>query len=101
MRLTKQKVVDGSPGPDGVRIRYAVAEAAEVVTVMLKTAAGDLETGHLKALAPGQCGTWLPDGLAGADLIAPLVRAGSAGGLQSAAAASGIPTERRTLHAIK
>jgi hypothetical protein len=40
-------------------------------------------------------------GSAGADLIAPIVRAGSAGGLQSAAASSGIPTERRTLHAIE
>jgi hypothetical protein len=68
---------------------------------MLKTAADDLETGHLEALAPGQCGTWLPDGLAGADLIAPLARVGSAGGPQSAAASSGIPTERRTLHAIE
>jgi hypothetical protein len=93
----KQKVVDGLPGPDGVRIRYAVAEEAEVVTVMLKTAADDLETGHLEALAPGRCGTWLPDGLAGADLIAPLVGAGSAGGLQSAAASILLTAHRRSL----
>ena len=56
VRLMKQKVVDGLPGPDGVRIRYAVPEEADVVTALLKTAADDLETGHLEALAPGGAG---------------------------------------------
>ncbi|WP_353962874.1 MULTISPECIES: hypothetical protein [unclassified Streptomyces] len=50
-----------------------------------------------EALAPGQCGTWLSDGLAGADLIAPLVRAGPAGGLQSAAASILLTAHRRSL----
>ncbi|MHA5051094.1 GNAT family N-acetyltransferase [Streptomyces sp. SD15] len=58
-------------------------------------AADDLETGHLEALADGQCGTWLLDGLAGADLIDPLVRAASAGGLQSAAASMSLPLVAR------
>jgi GNAT superfamily N-acetyltransferase len=91
VRLTKQKVVEGLPGPDGVRIRYAVPEEADVVTALLKTAANDLETGHLEALADGQCGTWLLDGLAGANLIEPLVRSASAGSLQPAAAALSLP----------
>lgn len=91
VRLTQQKVVDGLPGPDGIRIRYAVPEEADAVTALLKTAADDLETGHLEALADGQCGTWLLDGLAGADLLEPLVRAASAGRLQPAAAALSLP----------
>ncbi|MFE9647467.1 GNAT family N-acetyltransferase [Streptomyces sp. NPDC006365] len=90
-RVTKQKVIDGLPGPGGVRIRYAVQEEAEVVTALLKTAADDLETGHLEALAEGRCGTWLLDGLAGARLVEPLVRAATAGDLQSAAAAMSLP----------
>lgn len=57
MRVTKQKVTDGLPGPGGVRIRYAMPEEAGVVTELLKTAADDLETGHLDALAAGRCGT--------------------------------------------
>ncbi|MCX4461279.1 hypothetical protein OOK58_00930 [Streptomyces sp. NBC_01728] len=66
VRLTKQKIVDGLPGPDGVRIRYAVPEEADAVTELLKMADDDLETGHLEALADGQCGTWLLDALTGA-----------------------------------
>ncbi|WP_230194811.1 hypothetical protein [Streptomyces coriariae] len=38
-----------------------------------------METGHLEALAEGQCGTWLLDSLAGARLTGPLVRAAATG----------------------
>ncbi|WPO76236.1 GNAT family N-acetyltransferase [Streptomyces sp. KN37] len=50
-----------------------------------------METGHLEALAEGRCGTWLLDGLAGARLIDPLVRAAAGGGLKAAAAAMSLP----------
>lgn len=66
-RLTRQQVLDGVPGPDGVRIGFAVPEEAGRVTTLLKTAAGDLETGHLEVLAQGRCGAWLLDALPGAD----------------------------------
>ncbi|MGR3875663.1 GNAT family N-acetyltransferase [Streptomyces graminifolii] len=91
VRLTRQKVTDGLPGPDGVRIRYAVPEEAGVVTELVKMADDDMETGHLEALADGQCGTWLLDALAGIDPAEPLVRALSAGDLQPAAAALSLP----------
>ncbi|WP_019074347.1 GNAT family N-acetyltransferase [Streptomyces hokutonensis] len=91
VRLTQQKVVDGLPGPDGVRIRYAVPEETGVVTELLKAADDDLETGHLEALADGRCGTWLLDALAGLSLTEPLVRAATADRLQPAAAALSLP----------
>lgn len=94
-RVTKQKLLEGLPGPDSVRIRYAVPEEASTVTELLKTAADDLETGHLEALADGQCGTWLLDGLAGAGLTEPLVRAASAGNLRSAAGLLSLPLVAR------
>lgn len=90
-RITKQKMIDGLPGPQGVRIRYAVPEEAAVVTALLETAADDLETGHLEALAEGRCGTWLLDALAGASLTEPLVRTAAAGDLKPAAAAMSLP----------
>ncbi|MEV0220380.1 GNAT family N-acetyltransferase [Streptomyces sp. NPDC050704] len=88
-------MIEGLPGPDGTRIRYAVSEEADAVTALLKTAADGLETGHLEALAAGQCGTWLLDGLAGIDLIDPLVRAASVGDLQPAAALMSLPLVAR------
>ncbi|MFJ9250317.1 GNAT family N-acetyltransferase [Streptomyces sp. NPDC101776] len=94
-RLTKQKVIDGLSGPDGVRIRYAVPEEAGAVTELAKMADDDMETGHLEALAAGQCGTWLLDSLAGIDPAEPLVRALSAGDLQPAAAALSLPLVAR------
>ncbi|MBT2423693.1 GNAT family N-acetyltransferase [Streptomyces sp. ISL-22] len=90
VRVTKQKVIDGLPGPGGVRIRHALPEEADKVTALLKTAADDLETGHLEALAEGRCGMWLLDGLAGARLVEPLVRA-AADDVKSAAAAMSLP----------
>ncbi|WP_125264482.1 GNAT family N-acetyltransferase [Streptomyces alboflavus] len=90
-RLTRQKVIEGLAGPDGTRIRYAVPDEAGAVTALLMDAADDLETGHLEALADGQCGTWLLDGLAGTDLTSPLVRAAVAGNLQPAAALLSLP----------
>ena len=48
-RVTKQKVIDGLPGPHGVRIRYGLPEEVDTVTALLKTAADDLETGHLRS----------------------------------------------------
>ncbi|MGW2721147.1 hypothetical protein [Streptomyces sp. NPDC001492] len=90
-RVTKQKMIDGLPGPHGVRIRYALPEEAVTVTALLKTAADDLETSHLEALAEGRCGTWLLDVLEGVGLTEPLVRAAAAGDLQSAAAAMSLP----------
>ncbi|QKZ23808.1 GNAT family N-acetyltransferase [Streptomyces chartreusis] len=90
VRLTRQQVLEGVPGPDGVRIAFAAAEAA-MVTSLLKAAADDLETGHLEALAQGRCGTWLLDALEGADLGEPLVRATAAGVLQAAAAELSLP----------
>ncbi|MGW1752369.1 hypothetical protein ACWCRD_43600 [Streptomyces sp. NPDC002092] len=90
-RVTKQKLLEGLPGPSGVRIRYAVPEEADTVAALLKTAADDLETGHLLALAEGRCGTWLLDALAGVGLTEPLVRAAATGDVQSAAAAMSLP----------
>jgi hypothetical protein len=64
-RVTRQKLIDGLPGPGGLRIRYARPEEAAVVTALLKEASADLETGHLEALAEGRCGTWLLTALRG------------------------------------
>ncbi|WP_251983042.1 hypothetical protein [Streptomyces violaceusniger] len=91
VRLTKQKVLEGLPGPGSVRIRYAAPEEADGVAALLEAAADDLEIGHLQALANGQCGTWLMDGLSGVGLTEPLVRAASAGSLQPAAASLSLP----------
>ncbi|MER5698783.1 hypothetical protein ABT255_17725 [Streptomyces mirabilis] len=77
--LTRQQVLEGVPGPEGVRIGFAVPEEVGAVTALLKAAADDLETGHLEALAPGRCGSWLLDALADGDLGEPLVRATAAG----------------------
>ncbi|MET8405946.1 GNAT family N-acetyltransferase [Streptomyces sp900116325] len=95
VRLTRQQVLDGVPGPDGVRIGFAVPGEAGTVTALLKAAADDLETGHLEALARGRCGTWLLGALAGADLGELLVRAAAAGDLQSAAAELSLPLVAR------
>ncbi|MER6288404.1 GNAT family N-acetyltransferase [Streptomyces sviceus] len=65
------------------------------MTSLLKAAADDLETGHLEALARGQCGTWLLDALEGADLGELLVRAASAGELQRAAGELSLPLVAR------
>lgn len=93
--LTRQQVLDGVPGPEGMRIGFAVPEEAGTVTTLLKAAADDLETGHLEALARGRCGMWLLDALAGADLGEPLVRAMATGDLQSAAAELSLPLVAR------
>ncbi|MEV0254728.1 GNAT family N-acetyltransferase [Streptomyces sp. NPDC050732] len=89
--MTKQRLIDGLPGPGGVRIRFARPQEAAKVTELLKAASNDMETGHLEALTEGRCGTWLLDGLAGARLIDPLVRAAAGGGLKAAAAAMSLP----------
>ncbi|MFI0515786.1 GNAT family N-acetyltransferase [Streptomyces sp. WSLK1-5] len=65
------------------------------MTTLLKMAADDLETGHLEALARGQCGTWLLEGLDGADLAERLVRAAAAGDLQRAAGELSLPLVAR------
>ncbi|MCX5097540.1 GNAT family N-acetyltransferase [Streptomyces sp. NBC_00365] len=83
------------PGPDGVRIGFAVPEEAGAVTTLLKAAADDLEAGHLEALARGECGTWLLDVLEGVDLGEPLVRAGAAGEFQRAAGELSLPLVAR------
>ncbi|MEU1542047.1 GNAT family N-acetyltransferase [Actinacidiphila glaucinigra] len=93
--LTRQQVLDSVPGPEGVRIGFAVPAEAGTVTALLKAAADDLETGHLEALARGRCGTWLLDALAGADLGEPLVRAMATGDLRSAAAELSMPLVAR------
>ncbi|MFB6772812.1 GNAT family N-acetyltransferase [Streptomyces sp. NPDC056337] len=90
-RVTQQTLRDGLPGPGGVRIRYAVPEDTGVVSELVKTAGDDMETGHLDALAEGRCGTWLLDGLGGAKLTTPLVRAAQGGDLLLAAAALSLP----------
>ncbi|MDF3294263.1 GNAT family N-acetyltransferase [Streptomyces silvisoli] len=95
VRLTRQQVLDGVSGPDGVRIGFAVPEEAGAAAALLKAAADDLETGHLEALARGRCGTWLLDALAGGDLGEPLVRATAAGELQAAAAELSLPLVAR------
>ncbi|MGW6958780.1 GNAT family N-acetyltransferase [Streptomyces chartreusis] len=94
-RLTRLQVLEGVPGPDGVRIAFAAPEEAATVTALLKAAADDLQTGHIEALARGRCGTWLLDALAGADLGEPLVRATAAGELQAAAAELSLPLVAR------
>ncbi|WP_240436156.1 GNAT family N-acetyltransferase [Streptomyces sp. CC0208] len=65
------------------------------MTALLKTAADDLETGHLEALARGACGTWLLDALDGADLGELLVRAATGGELQRAAGELSLPLVAR------
>ncbi|MFI5682090.1 hypothetical protein [Streptomyces cellulosae] len=65
------------------------------MTTLLKAAADDLETGHLEALARGQCGTWLLNALDGADLGELLVRAAAAGDLQRAAGELSLPLVAR------
>jgi GNAT superfamily N-acetyltransferase len=94
-RLTRQQMLDGVPGTDGVRIGFARPGEAVPVTTLLKEAADDLEVGHLEALARGRCGTWLLDALAGADLGELLVRAAAAGELQRAAGELSLPLVAR------
>lgn len=94
-RLTRQQLVDGVPGPDGVRIGFARPGESAVVNTLLKEAADDLEAGHLEALARGECGTWLVDALAGADSGERLVRAAAAGELQRAAGELSLPLVAR------
>jgi GNAT superfamily N-acetyltransferase len=94
-RLTRQQMLDGVPGPDGVRIGFAVPGEADAMTTLLKAAADDLEAGHLEALTRGECGTWLLDALAGADLGERLVRAGAAGEFQRAAGELSLPLVAR------
>ncbi|MEU9190318.1 GNAT family N-acetyltransferase [Streptomyces sp. NPDC048484] len=91
----RKQPLDGVPGPDGVRIGFAEPGEAGTVTALLKAAADDLETGHLEALARGQCGTWLRDALDGADLGELLVRAAAAGELQRAAGELSLPLVAR------
>ncbi len=45
VRLLRQQLLDGVPGPDGVRIGFARPEGAVVVDTLLKEAADDLEAG--------------------------------------------------------
>ncbi|MFI2765477.1 hypothetical protein ACH5A3_42825 [Streptomyces echinatus] len=94
-RLTRQEMLDGVPGPDDVRIAFAIPGEADAVTTLLKAAADDLEAGHLEALARGECGTWLLDALSGADLGKRLVRAGASGELQPAAGELSLPLVAR------
>lgn len=91
MRLTKQQVTDGLAGPGGVRIRFPRPGEAEEAVGLLKAATDDLEPGYATAIDQGQCGAWLLDGLAGADLLEPLVRAAAGGRLGEAAAALSLP----------
>ena len=95
VRLTRQQLLDGVAGPDGVRIGLARPGEAAVVNTLLKEAADDLEAGHLEALARGECGTWLMDALAGTDPGERLVRAAAAGKLQRAAGELSRELERR------
>ena len=97
-RLTREQMLDGVPGPDGVRIGFAVPTDATSMTSLLKTAADGLEAGHLEALARGECGTWLLDGLAGADPAEPLVKAAASGGLRRAAGELSLPLVARDSH---
>ncbi|WP_259294732.1 GNAT family N-acetyltransferase [Streptomyces canus] len=94
-RLTRKQLLEGVPGPDGGCIGFAAPGEAGSVTTLLKAAADDLETGHLDALARGQCGTWLLDALDGVDLGEPLVRAAAAGDLQRAAGELSLPLVAR------
>jgi GNAT superfamily N-acetyltransferase len=91
----RKQLLDGVPGPDGVWIGFAAPGEAGTVTTLLKEAADDLETGHLEALARGQCGTWLLNALDGADLGELLVRAAAAGDLQRAAGELSLPLVAR------
>lgn len=95
VRLTRRQLLDGVPGPDGVRIGFARPGEAAVVNTLLKEAADDLEDGHLEALARGGCGTWLVDAVAGADPGERLVRAAAAGELQRAAGELSLPLVAR------
>jgi GNAT superfamily N-acetyltransferase len=90
-RLTGQRVAEGLPGPDGVRIRYAQPQDADIVADLVKTAGDDMESGHVEALAQGRCGTWMLDALSGAGLAPPLARAAASGDLLTAAAAMSLP----------
>ncbi|MET9463036.1 GNAT family N-acetyltransferase [Streptomyces canus] len=94
-RFTGKQLLDGVPGPGGVRIGFAALGEAGTVTALLKAAVDDLETGHLEALGVGQCGTWLVDALDGADLGERLVRAAAAGEFQRAAGELSLPLVAR------
>ncbi|GAA2484767.1 hypothetical protein [Streptomyces longisporus] len=91
-------MLDGVPGLGSVSIGFAVPAEADAMTTLLKAADDDLEAGLLEALARGECGTWLLDGLAGDDLAEPLVRAAAAGGLQRAAGELSLPLVARDSH---
>ncbi|MET8454545.1 GNAT family N-acetyltransferase [Streptomyces sp. NPDC005209] len=93
--MTRKQMLDGVPGSDGVRIGFAMPGEAGTMTALLKAAADDLEAGHLEALARGECGTWLLDALAGADLGERLVRGGAAGEFQRAAGELSLPLVAR------
>lgn len=59
----------------------------------MQAATSEIEQGHLDAIAAGQGGSWILEGLAGADraLTEPLVRAAAEGRLQEAATALTLP----------
>ena len=69
----------------------AEGEEATVVIELLKAADDAMETGHLEALADGQCRTWLLDALSGASVTEPLVRATGVDRPQAAASALSLP----------
>lgn len=91
--LTRQRLVDGLRGPAGTRIRTARPEESAQFGHLLTAATDGIEQAHLDAVAAGQCGRWLLEGLAGGEraLTEQLARADLGGRLQDAALAMSLP----------
>ncbi|MDH2393379.1 GNAT family N-acetyltransferase [Streptomyces sp. HNM0663] len=93
VRITRQRLMDGLSGPDGTRVRLARPEESARFGELLTLATEEIEQAHIDAVAAGQCGTWLLDGLmqGGEALTDPLVRAAASGQLQDGALAMSLP----------
>lgn len=86
-RLSRQRLIEGLPWPDGTRIRFARPEDSDQFSELLSLANEEIEQAHIDGLAEDRCGQWLLDGLSqgGRAMIEPLVRGAMSGQLQDGA----------------
>jgi GNAT superfamily N-acetyltransferase len=91
--LTRQRLIEGLPGPAGTRIRTTRPEESAQFGDLLTAATDGIEQAHLEAVAAGKCGRWLLEGLASGEraLTELLVRADLGSRLQDAALAMSLP----------
>lgn len=93
VRLTRQRLIEGLPGPDGTCVRLARPEDSDHFGELLTLATEEIEQAHIGGVAAGRCGEWLLDGLSEGNraMTEPLVRAAAGGRLQDGALALSLP----------